>query len=377
MSRTTGESPTAELEAAAEALRSVEAEIDDVGADRVQRLADVHGRFSDLLSRYREPASGSGRQTFESYVEFQGKLEEFVEELPEDLLHRDAFEAAEDRLDRRRLEERDFDLARGDLEPVRRVTDLVEEREAARRRCREARHAVEARIRELEASIDDREAILAFDDVDLDAPVGTLREPIDAYESAVEDAFRDFRSSSGAVAVLDFVEATDAYPLVEFPPVPAELREYLAGHPAGTEPIPKLLEWADYTRSKLSHYVDDPASFRATVAGNRTYLARLDAEPLHVGWPPPPAETLRFRARELVAVVERFAPEPVVERLHAVRRLTRREDYARLRRAAVAREALDEAARRRLQDGSIHEELESLREERDRLARTLSEQPSP
>ena len=377
MSRTTGESPVAELEAAAEALRSVEAEIEEVGAERVQRLAEIHGRFSGLLSRYREPASGSGRQTFETYVEFQGKLEEFVEELPEDLLHRDAFEAAEDRLDRRRLEERDFDLAREDLEPVRRVADLVDEREAARRRCRDARHAVEARLRDLDEAIDDRESILAFDDVDLDAPVGELREPIEAYESAVEDAFRDFRSSASAVAVLDFVEATDAYPLVEFPPVPRELSEYLADHPAGEQPIPKLLEWADYTRSKLSHYVDDPASFRATVAGNRTSLARLDAGPLHVGWPPPPAEYLRFRARELVAVVERFAPEPVVERLHAVRRLTRREDYGRLRRTAVARAELDDEDRRRLQEGSVHEEIDSLREERDRLARALSEQPAP
>lgn len=371
------ESPVPELEAAASELRSVEAEIEDAGAEQVRRLADAYGRLDDLLSRYREPASGSGRETFQRYVEFEGKLGDLVENLPDDLPHRDAFEAAEEVLDRRRLEERDFDRAREELAPVREVAALLDERAAARRRCRSARHAVEARIRELDESIETREAVLAFEDVDVDAPVETLRGPIEAYESAVDDAFRAFKSESSARAVVDFVEATDAYPLVDFPPVPAELRRYLREHPAGEEPVTTLLSWADYTRSKLSHYVDDPASFRATVAGNRTYLSRLDAEPLHVGWPPPRAETLRFRTRELVAVAERFAPESTVERLHAVRRLTRRGDYERLRRAAVAREELTDEDRRRLRDGSIHDEIESLRSERDRLVEALEEHPSP
>lgn len=377
MSEATTDSPVAELEAAASELRGVEAEIESTGAERVERLADAHGRFSDLLDRYREPASGSGREAFQSYVEFQGKLDEFVSGLPEDLLHREDFEAAEELLDRRRLEERDFERAREELAPARETAALVEEREAARRRLRDARHAVEARVREIDDEIDEREAVLAFEGVDVDAPVETIREPIEAYESAVEDAFRAFKSDASARAMVDFVEATEAYPLVDFPPVPAELGRFLRERPAGEEPVARLLEWADYTRSKLSHYVDDPASFRATVAGNRTYLARLDAEPLHVGWPPPPAESLRFRTRELVAVVERFAPESTVERLHAVRRLTRRSDYEELRRAAVATEELTDADRQRLRDGSIHDEVESLRAERERLVDALAEHPSP
>lgn len=365
------EDPVASLESAVEALREAEAAIEDVGADRVDRVADAYDRFDDLLSSYRERASGSGRETFQAYVEFEGKLESFVSELPDDLLHRAAFEDAEALLNRRRLEERDFDRAREALSPARDVAALLEEREAAEKRHREARHAVEARRNEVEAEIEALESVLAFDDVDLDAPVGSLRTPIEAYEGAVDDAFRSFKSSTGARTVLRFVASTEAYPLVAFPDPPEALQSYLEDRPAGEEPIPTLLSWAGYTRSKLSHYVDDPGGFQARVGSNRTYLSRLDAGPLHVGWPPPPADELRYRARELVPVIERFAPEETVARLHAVRALARDDAYGRLREAAVARAELTDADRRRLQDGTVHEELSVLRDRRDRLDRAL------
>ena len=156
----------ARLEAAADELVSARASIEDVGEPRVQRVADAYGRFDALLDRYRERASGSGRETFKAYVEFEGKLAEFVEELPQDLHHREAFEAAEELLDRRRLEERDFDRARDALAPVREVAELLDERESAVADYREARHAVEARRREVDANVDDLEAVLAFDDID-------------------------------------------------------------------------------------------------------------------------------------------------------------------------------------------------------------------
>jgi len=145
----------ARLEAAADELVSARASIEDVGEPRVQRVADAYGRFDALLDRYRERASGSGRETFKAYVEFEGKLAEFVEELPQDLHHREAFEAAEELLDRRRLEERDFDRARDALAPVREVAELLDERESAVADYREARHAVEARRREVDANVDD------------------------------------------------------------------------------------------------------------------------------------------------------------------------------------------------------------------------------
>jgi len=74
MSQATTAGAVARLEAAADELSSARSAIEDVGEERVKRVADAYARFDDLLERYREPASGSGRETFQSYVEFEGKL---------------------------------------------------------------------------------------------------------------------------------------------------------------------------------------------------------------------------------------------------------------------------------------------------------------
>lgn len=367
--------PVSDLEAADEALRAVEREIDEYGEERVERLAERYDAFVGLLSRYERSATGSGREAFQSYVEFQGDLAAFVEDLPDDLPTSGAFERAAETLDRRRLAERDFDRARDDLAPVSETAALVEERADARGRYRDARHAVIRRRRELDERIDDLESTLAFADADFEADTDALREPIEAYDRAVREAFADFRASTGARNVLSLVEATEAYPLVSLPAPPRELRSYVADHAVGTEPIPTLLEYADYSFSKLDHYVDDPGEFKARVGANRTYLERLSADPLTIAWPPPDARELRYRVRELVAVVGRFAPDGVVSRLHAVRDLTRRDDYERLRDAAVARAALSEEERAALRNGRIEADLEAAREERSRLSRALDEYP--
>jgi len=172
--------------------------------------------------------------------------------------------------------------------------------------------------------------------------------------------------------VLAFVETTTLYPLVPFQSPPDDLLAYVETADAGTEPIPQLLSYADYSPSKLDHYVDDPDALKRAVATRRTYLQRLDAEPLTVGWPPPAAETLRFQCEERISVVDRFAPD-VVETLRAVRALTRREDYDRLQTSAAAREQLTDAERERLRSGAVADERDDLRAERESIREALAE----
>jgi hypothetical protein len=59
-----------------------------------------------------------------------------------------------------------------------------------------------------------------------------------------------------------------------------------------------------------------------------------------------------------------------------VQRLSFRDDYDRLRDAAVARERLTDEDRRKLTDGTVAEELDRLRSRRDRLETALSEHPA-
>lgn len=368
--------PADQLAAADRAYREADQAVAEIGEGELERLADAYEEFSDLLDRYEEPASGSGGETFQAYVEFEGKLAEFEEQLDDDILERDAFGEAVEILDRRRLDERDFERARSTLSPVAKLVERLDDREEFRRRYREARRTVRRRIRELDQRIADLETLLTYADVDFDAPVERLRDPIETYNDAVTDAFERFRRSADAREVLATIEAAAERPLINVQSPPSELREYLASNPVGGETIPQLIEWTDFSRSKLSHYVDDPQTFLGTVGANRTYLSRLNANALCIEWPPPEAEALRWRIRELVPVIDRFAGANPLEALRTVREVTRLDEYSGLRETANAAEHLDEHDRERLESGAVERELAEARSDRQRLQDALEEYPS-
>ncbi len=360
-----------DLAAARERLRQAEAAVDDYGESEAHRVAEAYEDATDLLATYEDSATGSG--DFAAYVEFQERFVNLVEELPEDLPTRASFEEANDLLDRRRLSEKHFEQARDLLAPAREAVDALEEREAAREHLRETRQAVRRRLSTLDEELAYRERLLDLGAADLDAPTERLRDPIEAYNADVTDAFDRLHREAPARDLLDLLATTTAYPLVDFTRPPESLRAYLDGAPLGTEPLPTLLEYAGYSRSKLDHYVDDPGRFRTQVATHETYLTRLDATPLTVGWPPPEAGGLRRFAEELVAVVARFADESVVSRARQVRDLALRDDYERLRQSAVARDELTDAERDRLASGAVRAELRDLRAERDSLQSALDD----
>jgi hypothetical protein len=349
---------------ATEADRAREA-VTDVGETRVAAAADAHDRAVALLDRYEERATGTG--DFEAYVEFQSQFLGLVEGLDDDLPGRESFETAAEAMDRRRLRERDFETAREALADAERYRDLLDRREDAAERHRTARH--EAReVREAVAErVEALERTLRLGDADLDAPVERVREPVTAYDEAVRAAFDEFYRTASARALFDWVAAARSYPLVDLRRPPRAVREYVREYDAGEQPVPDLLEYADYSASKLDHYVDDPGALRARVGAHRTYLERLDADPLTVGWPPPEAERLRWLGEELVAVVGRFADDDVVAKARTVRDLPRDTEYGRLREAAVARAELDERERERLLSGAVEDDLAALRDARDRL----------
>jgi len=364
-----------EVDAAAEALRSaerrladVEREIESAGEDAVVDAADAYRTAIRLLDRYEESATGTG--DFQAYVEFQDKFLGLVEER-DDTPASEAFSAAGERLDQRRLSESDFDAAREDLAPAAEYVDLLERRDDAEEAVAKARRDARVRRRDLDAEIDARAEWLAVGEADLDAPVEELTDPIEAYNDAVRAAFDEFYASASIAAVVDLLDRAESFPLVEFRSPPRDLREFAADSPDADEPIPTLLEYADYTGSKLDHYAEDPGLLQTTVAVHRTYLERLSGEPLTVSLPPPPAETLRFRARELVSLLGRFAAEETIAELRAVRDLTRRDDYGELRRAARAHEELDDEELAAVRSGAAAAELERLRDARDRLVAAL------
>jgi hypothetical protein len=358
-----------ELEAARDRLAAVESEIAAVGEDAVVDAADAYRRAIRLLERYEGSATGTG--DFQAYVEFQDKFLGLVEDRGDDTPASDAFDAAGERLDQRRLSESDFDAARADLDPAGEYVDLLDRREDAEAAVATATRDARLCRRDLDEEIDARAEWLAVGEADLDAPVAELTDPIEAYNDAVREAFDDFYASASIADVVGLVERAESFPLVAFRSPPRDLREFAAESPDADESIPTLLEYADFTGSKLDHYAEDPGLLQTTVAVHRTYLERLSGDPLTVSLPPPAAGTLRFRAREVESLLGRFADEATVARLRTVRRLTRRDDYRELRNAARAHAELDDDELAAVRSGAAAAELERLRDVRDRLAAAL------
>jgi len=356
--------PVARLERADADRQESNEQIEAVGEEGLRNLREAVADLREILTAYEDRAVRD--EDFAAFIEFQDRIGHFTNDLPEDLPERETFEEIDDLLQQRRLFESDFERARERLNEAEAALDPLEDWEDATDRYREARRAVGRRLDEVRDEIADRERLQRLGEADLDAPVERLRDPIEAYDATVSEAFESFVADSSAREVLDFLATTAHFPLVPFERPPDDLRAFVRTSEAGGESIPQLLEYAGFSRSKLDHYVDDPDALKRAVATQQTYLERLDADPLTVGWPPPEADVLRWQCQERISVVGRFAPE-VVPDLRAVRELTRREDYDRLRDSALARDQLTGGERERLRSGAVAEELADLRTEREQL----------
>jgi len=365
--------PVAELERLEDELERATERIEAFGEDDLQALAAVYERFTGVLDRYEEDVTDDGGD-IKTNIEFQSVIAEVVEDISDDLLLSETFEECADALQKRWFHDSDFKHVREQLEPVADLVGRLEDRDELLEAYRTTRTDLRYRIRDLDEEIAELERLDRLADADLDAPTDELRDPIERYNDAVAEAFTAFTRESPAREVVEFLETMAAYPLVPFEQPDEELAAYLHEHPPGEEPIPQLLEYAGYSHSKLTHYVDDPERLIHEIGRKKTYLDGLSAEPLSISWPPPLAGELSWRCRELTAAVDRFAPD-TVEQLRPVAALTRRDDYERLRDSAVVREELSDEERERIRTDDIAQELEAARERRSRLESALERFP--
>ena len=351
-------------------LEQIEARIADLGRDRVEAAVDAYRRAHRVLAQYEEDAVGSG--DFASYVRFEGAFADAVD-VGDDALAADAFAAADEAVDKRRLSESDFAAARDALEPVEAYVDLLNDRDDAVDDYRAARKEAIAAKKSLDARLEELRDVADMADADLTADVDRIREPITAYNDAVREAFREFTKSASARELFAFLDRADSTPFVDVDVPPTDLAEYVTDYAAGEEPLPTLLDYADYSNSKLEHYVDDPGALRTAVAVHRTYIERLDAEPLTIEWPPAAGDELAYEIDELIPLVSRIAADETVATLRTIRDLARSEEYERLRRAAEVRDALDDAELDLLKRELIDDRVREAERTRSLVADVLAE----
>ena len=411
----------ADLREAADRLQAAEAAIDERGEAAIEAAADAYRRATRLLDDYEDSATGTG--DFTAYLEFQNEILALVEELPDDTFAADAFERVSDRLDKRRLNQSDFEFAREEIEAASEAVAMLEEREAARDAYRSARHDAKERRDDLREEADRLRRLQRLGDVDLDADLDPLSEPVEAYNAAVETAVEGFRTIRPARELFALLDDAADRPLIGVDQPPRDLVEYIETKPAGTEPLATLVEYADYSPSKLAHYVDDPGALRTNVAVHQTYLDRLDAAPFRVDWPPAEAATLRARLDEVAPLVRRLdavfvddssdggasgdsdangdsagdadeAPagngdgtaatdleidadlpdeNPVEAARRRLARVTRRDEYDRLREVALADAELSDAEFERVASGAIDDDLAAVTDAIDAIETALDE----
>ncbi|AGN01673.1 hypothetical protein L593_08640 [Salinarchaeum sp. Harcht-Bsk1] len=375
---TVSDDALAELEAAAEDYRAAKAAIEDVGRDTLETLDDRYRTANDLLVEFQDKATDTGAKEFVQFATFKQRFTDHVEGLDDDLPRREAFEHALEAVDKTRLSEDDFQRALDALEPAAALAERLDDETAARDRLVAAITDARKAKQSHQDSIDRCERLLELGEADLDAPVEDLRDPIETWNDAVSEAIRIQRTDAPARELFDLLERTGRYPLVDLDAPPEPLAEYVQTNPPGEEPVARLLEYADFSRSKLDHYVEDPGAFRRAVATERTYLERLDADGLTVGWPPPPADEVPWLVRELQGAAAGLVDEEANAALRSVAEMAREGDeYERLRTAAVARHQLDEEARERLRSGAVEAELTEHEAAVEALQTALADAPDP
>lgn len=354
-----------ELEAAFQRVEETETRVEQFGQDALEELADAYERFVGLLDRYEDQVVGDAGD-YETNIQFQGEIAELTSDISSDMLLYETFEECDEHLQQRYFNQHHFDHVREQLEPVGDMVQRLYDYEKALEEYRSLRRELDYEIRDLEKRIQELERLSRLGTADLEAPTERLRDPIETYNDAVADAFQEFQKEATARELIQFLAAMEDYPLVPFETPPTDLQQYLESEPPGTEQVSTLLEYAQYSTSKLEHYVDDPDRLKHVIGGRKTFLSGLDAQPLQIQWPPPSATELTYRCQELTAAVNRFAPK-VVEQLRTVEALPRETDYERLRTSVLAQEDLSQEERAEIQAGAVEEKLEEARQRLDEL----------
>ncbi|MDZ7688122.1 MAG: hypothetical protein U5J64_05245 [Halobacteriales archaeon] len=339
-----------------------------IGKERAERTHDIYEAVDKNLERYRDEATGRG--DFGKYIEFRGFVAGVEEEVGEKDVHMsDAFETAVSHLDARTLRDKHFRRARAELEEVAEFAEMYERYEELEEDLNDELRSLEKRKKEVRSEVESAEKRLekAREAEEIDASF--LRETVEEYNEHVHDDFDAFVCEASAVEVARLGESTLDAPLIEDAPVEKGVAERLSRY-VDDETVERVLELADASDGKLSHYVEDTDGFRDTVP--RTFFETASAERFELSYEP--EGVVRRHVPELVRLVSSFADEDTVAVLRRVGSMAERGEYEPMRRAVVAGEAAGADAEEiegRLEE--LRTELRRVEERAERLRSTLDE----
>jgi len=233
-------------------LRDSVREVDEECAENTRVL---YARIDEALDEYQNEATGHGN--FERYVEFRSIVIGVQQGAKEQDIHlEEGFEKATDRLDRRTLQQKHFTRAHNDLEEVRGFIEDYEQYKKLRQELEEELHKLERKTKGLDEEIEklkkDIQKAQSAEGID----VSRLREKVETYNRGITEDFDSFVRQAPAVKVARLGERVSKASLLEDIPIEDGAAERLLEY-VDDETVEGVLELADSSDGKLSHYFED------------------------------------------------------------------------------------------------------------------------
>ena len=360
-------------------IDAVNEQIRDVGRARLELIEQFNQELRSLIHSFEDTPD-----TFRVYVDLAKRLDRIARRVGKahdegTLDHTEHFDKALAVLKKRRFETATSELDRipnlGLLARQRRLVDEYKKAYAAVRARRDAVGREIATKSEYYGSLQ-RVDVASFDEV------ASLEARMEAYNTEAGSFLEAFFEHAPAAETLKISLDACYHPELGFPqPLRYDHAErllaFLRRESLGSAPLHRLLEYAAYSDSKLSHYVKDKIAFRQVMEANITWLEALDtikhraALKLSLA---EPGSSLSVRIPRMIAFLsKRGAPPGMIAFCRDMQRLVRSGRYERIRATtAVNRDHLE-----RIQRGTHAEDLALLGEEHARLSEALAQLKEP
>lgn len=347
-------------------LKRARQRIEDIGLEKAKKTHDFYSELSETMEEYREDAVGTG--DFETYVEFQGILDDLLQRInnsQNEVYRAEDFERVIDGFEKRVIRESDFRRAESRLADVRelaetidRVREIEKELRYEKGRLERRKSELESRLKRVGRKIDTAKGVSDIDP----SPLISI---IESYNSSVETDFEEFYNSAPSIKVARLGEKARDLPLADIKPLDKETVEILRRTGMGQKTVSEVLEYADYSNSKLSHYIERPDEFRRNVS--QTWFKLLSADDFKISVETP-QNLIKHKVPELIRIVDEFGSEETVRRLREIHSVAEKGEYAPMRRAYLSEK---ETGDKGLED--LQEEKRDIESEIDEIESKIDE----
>lgn len=344
-------------------LRDLERRIEELGPGRLDRVEFLLSELKGLVREYEDKD-----RTFKTHRSLRMTLDRLARRIQKSYENEEIGEEVE-HFDKALVHARDWHWkdTRRALEPLEEIAGLRDERNRVEKEIRRQKKARRKKRRELEERA---RRLRSLRDTRLDPGaeeyIHSIQERLDRVNERIVGVLDALVSNAPTREVIRLLGDVGIRPELGLPRAPDKsgLMGFLGSHPVGNEPIYRVLEYADYSDSRLSHYVDRPREFKDAMSANLAYLEKItDIRRLAPKLQVEPGGMLARRLSALTSLVSRAGSlvekdtSGLVQELREMRREVLSGEYARHFSSYRRIQRLSQEERRLVEAGAVEDEL--------------------